>query len=73
MSDLKNVIKQQLTTLSEGMNYTKLEKALDPYLTGQISKSDYLLLIDDAVKSRADTSGYHKIVESLVAANKAKI
>lgn len=55
------------------MNYSKLEKALDPYQTGQISKADYLSLVDDAVKSGADTSSYHKVVESLIAANKAKV
>ena len=45
------------------MNYTLLEKALDLNNNGKISKNDFMLLLEKAAVSSADTSKYHKTVQ----------
>lgn len=52
------------------MNYAKLERALDFQQSGKITRSEYLNLLAEAKGSSVDTSSFHKIAQSLEAAQR---
>ena len=65
VEELKEQVKKTLPNHSTGINFKKLMKAFDMNGNGQIDLPEFVNLLDQAGKSNADTSSYHKITESI--------
>ena len=65
--ELKAQVKQTLPKQSTGMNFKKLMKAFDANNNGTIELNEFVDLLEAAARSDADTSGHHKISQSLSA------
>lgn len=71
VDELKAVIKSTIKD-SGGINFKKLEKALNVRGNGYITRSQFVEMVENAQNSDADISEYQRIADSLKSASTAE-